>query len=55
LTDLAYQQIRHQRGARKGFSQDILSVTKYLLFESWPSLIDFMIYGSKPNLADNSS
>jgi hypothetical protein len=39
LTDLAYQQIRHQRGTRKGFFQDILSLTKYLLFESWPSLI----------------
>ncbi len=50
LTDLAYQQIRHKRGTRKGFFQDILSLTKYLLFESWPSLIDFMLYGSKPNL-----
>jgi hypothetical protein len=55
LTDLAYQQIRHKRGTRKGFFQDILSLTKYLLFESWPSLIDFMLYGSKPSLADNSS
>jgi hypothetical protein len=55
LTDLAYQQIRHKRGTRKGFFQDILSLTKYLLFESWPSLIDFMLYGSKPNLAANSS
>jgi hypothetical protein len=55
LTDPAYQQIRHKRGTRKGFFQDILSLTKYLLFESWFSLIDFMLYGSKPNLADNSS
>ncbi len=55
LTDLAYQQIRHKRGTRKGFFQDILSLTKYLLFESWSSLIDFMIYGSKPNHPDNSS
>jgi hypothetical protein len=55
LTDLAYQQIRHQRGTRRGFFQDILSLTKYLLFESWPSLIDFMLYGSTPNRAANSS
>jgi hypothetical protein len=55
LTDLAYQQIRHKRGTRQGFFQDLLSLTKYLLFESWPSLIDFMLYGSTPNLAVNSS
>jgi hypothetical protein len=55
LTDLAYQQIRHQRGTRKGFFQDLLSLTKYLLFESWSSLINFMLYGSPPNPADNSS
>jgi hypothetical protein len=55
LTDLACQQICHKRVTRQGFFQDILSLTKYLLFESWPSLIDFMLYGSKPNLAANSS
>ncbi len=55
LTDLACQQIRHKRGTRKGFFQDLLSLTKYLLFESWSSLIYFMLYGSTPNLADNSS
>ncbi|WP_310484064.1 ISNCY family transposase [Chamaesiphon sp. VAR_48_metabat_403] len=55
LTDLAYQQIRHQRGTRKGFFQDLLSLTKYLLFESWSSLIDFMLYGSTSNRAANSS
>jgi hypothetical protein len=55
LTDLAYQQIRHKRATRKGFFQDILSLTKYLLFESWLSLIDVMLYGSTPNLAANFS
>jgi hypothetical protein len=55
LTDLAYQQIRHKRGTRKGFFQDLLSLTKYLLFESWSSLIDFMLYGSTPSQAANSS
>jgi len=55
LTDSAYQQIRQKRGTRKGFFQDIVSLTKYLLFESWQSLIDFMLYGSPPPQTANSS
>jgi len=55
LTDRSYQQIRHKRGTRKGFFQDIVSLTKYLLFENWQSLIDFMLYGSPPPQAANSS
>jgi len=55
LTDVAYQQIRHKRGPRKGFFQDILSLTKYLLFDNWQSLIDFMLYGFAPTQAGNSS
>ena len=43
LVDKSYQQIRLQRGTRKGFFQDILSLTKYLLFDSWQHLIDFML------------
>ena len=43
LVDKSYQQIRLQRGTRKGFFQDILNLTKYLLFESWQHLIDFML------------
>jgi len=55
LTDRSYQQIRQKRGTRKGFFQDIVSLTKYLLFENWQSLIDFMLYGSPPPQAANSS
>jgi hypothetical protein len=55
LTDTAYQQIRKKRGTRKGFFQDILSLTKYLLFDSWQSLLEFMFYGSLPIQAANSS
>jgi Transposase DDE domain len=55
LTDHTYQQIRQKRGTRKGFFQDIVSLTKYLLFESWQSLIDFMLYGSPPPQTANSS
>lgn len=53
LVDLAYQQIRLKRGTRKGFFQDILCLTKFLLFDSWQHLIDFMLSDSSP--ANNSS
>jgi hypothetical protein len=43
LVDERYQKIRVQRGTRKGFFQDIVSLTKYLFFESWYHLLDFMI------------
>jgi hypothetical protein len=55
LVDEAYQKVRHQRGTRKGFFQDILSLTKYLLFEGWQALIDFMLDDSPPKRATNSS
>lgn len=53
LVDHSYQQIRRQRGTRRGFFQDILSLTKYLLFDSWQHLIDFML--SDSSMATNSS
>ncbi|NJM56887.1 MAG: ISNCY family transposase, partial [Synechococcales cyanobacterium RU_4_20] len=43
LADESYQQIRHLRGTRKGFFQDIQALTKYFLFDSWQHLIDFML------------
>jgi hypothetical protein len=55
LVDASYQQIRQQRGTRRGFFQDILSLTKYLLFESWQQLIDFMLSDSDPVITTNSS
>jgi len=55
LVDKPYQQIRQQRGTRKGFFQDILSLTKYLLFDSWQHLINFMLSDSAPSQVPNSS
>lgn len=43
LLDSSYQQIRRKRGTRRGFFQDILSLTKYFVFDSWQHLIDFML------------
>lgn len=55
FVDESYQQIRTQRGTRKGFFQDILTLTKYILFESWQHLLDFMLADSAPNFSLNSS
>jgi hypothetical protein len=55
MVDTAYQKIRQQRGTRKGFFQDILSLTKYLLFEGWQALIEFMLADSNPKRRANSS
>jgi hypothetical protein len=55
LVDQAYQRIRRQRGTRKGFFQDILALTKYLLFESWQHLLDFMLDDSPGSSAQNTS
>jgi hypothetical protein len=55
LVDQSYQRIRRQRGTRKGFFQDILALTKYLLFESWQHLLDFMIDDSPGSPAQNTS
>ena len=53
LLDVSYQKIRRKRGTRKGFFQDILSLTKYILFEGWQHLIDFML-DDAPVIANSS-
>jgi hypothetical protein len=55
LVDERYQRIRVQRGTRKGFFQDILCLTKYLFFESWHHLLDFMLDNSVALTVSNSS
>ncbi|NJK53018.1 MAG: ISNCY family transposase [Leptolyngbyaceae cyanobacterium SU_3_3] len=55
LVDDSYQQIRHKRGTRKGFFQDILALTQYLWFESWQHLLDFMLSDSPPAQTADSS
>jgi len=53
--DERYQRARKQRGTRKGFFQDLLSLTKYLLFESWQHLMDFILGEGEPPSAPNTS
>jgi hypothetical protein len=55
LADRSYQRIRKQRGTRKGFFQDIQTLTKYFLFDSWQHLIDFMLDDSTPVSPCNTS
>jgi hypothetical protein len=55
LVDLPYQQIRQQRGTRKGFFNDIQALTKYFLFDSWQQLIASMLPDSDPRMTANSS
>lgn len=55
LVDLPYQQIRKQRGTRKGFFNDIQALTKYLMFESWQQLIAFMLSDSESVTSANTS
>lgn len=55
LVDESYQKIRKQLVTRRGFFQDLRSLTKYLIFESWSILIHFMISGQRAPLKANSS
>jgi hypothetical protein len=52
LIDSSYQEIHRKRGTRRGFFQDILSLTKYFLFDSWQHLIEFML-GDTPVAPDS--
>ena len=55
LMDGRYQEVRRQRGTRKGLFQDLLCLTKYLLFESWQHLLDFMLDDSAPSLTPRTT
>ncbi|MEA5621174.1 hypothetical protein VB711_25555 [Cronbergia sp. UHCC 0137] len=55
LVDERYQRVRFQRGTRKGFFQDVICLTKYLLFDNWYHLLNFMLDDSVPIPLVNSS
>jgi hypothetical protein len=42
LVDTKYQQLRSALATRKTFFDDIRALTRYILFESWDHLLDFM-------------
>jgi hypothetical protein len=43
LIDPRYQRLREHLGARQTFFNDIRTLTRYLCFDSWNHLLDFMI------------
>jgi hypothetical protein len=42
LTDALYRRLRHELGTRKTFFQDLLTLTRYFVFDSWHHLLTFM-------------
>jgi hypothetical protein len=42
LTDPIYQQVRQDLGTRQTFFNDLRTLTRYLLFDSWHHLLSFM-------------
>ncbi|MGR3278882.1 ISNCY family transposase [Acaryochloris marina NIES-2412] len=55
MVDSSYQRMRKQRGTRQGFFHDIQTLTKYLLFESWEHLLQFMLDDPQPRTGANTS
>lgn len=55
LVDSTYQRMRKQRGTRQGFFHDIQTLTKYLLFDSWVHLLQFMLDDPEPRIAADTS
>jgi hypothetical protein len=45
LADSKYQCVRATLGTRKTFFDDIRALTRYMFFESWEHLLDFMMAG----------
>ena len=43
LVDKKYQILREELSARQTFFNDIRALLRYLLFDSWQQLLDFMI------------
>ena len=54
-TDHQYRLVRQALAARQTFFQDLQALTRYLLFDSWDGLLDFMIQGLELVMPPNSS
>jgi hypothetical protein len=50
LTNGTYQVLRKKLGARKTFFQDLRALTRYLIFDSWKLLFQFMADGLEISL-----
>jgi hypothetical protein len=54
MSDAKYQLIRQKLPSRKTFFNDIRALTRYLCFESWDSLLEFMLRGLELEAPDTS-
>ncbi len=45
ITNSLYQQLRRELGRRDVFFNDMEALTRYILFESWDALWEFMADG----------
>ena len=50
ITSAAYQLLRQTLGARKTFFNDLRALTRYLIFDSWDTLFQFMADGLEISL-----
>ena len=55
LRDSKYRLLRQTLVTRKTFFDDIRALTRYLCFDSWTPLLDFMLRGLEVALPPNSS
>jgi hypothetical protein len=54
LCDEQYRQVRAELAVRRTFFNDLQALTRYLYFDSWPALIDFMFTRLELDRTDNS-
>lgn len=52
ISDNKYKMLRRELPSRKTFSDDIRSLTGYICFDSWDSLMNFMIHGPELEISD---
>jgi hypothetical protein len=54
LIDEKYRMLRQKIARRKTFFNDLKALTRYICFESWEALMDFMMRGLELSIADTS-
>ena len=55
LRDSKYRVLRQPLVSRKTFFDDVRALTRYLCFESWGQLLDFMLHGLEVAFPPDSS
>jgi hypothetical protein len=55
LIDNTYQKVRHLLGTRRGLFDNLRILARYIYFESWQALFEFILWsGSPPDCANSS-